>query len=128
MPDTQRRLPDVLYTAEQVRDLDARLIAAGTPGLELMQRAARATWRAVRRRWPEAGVLTVLTGHGNNAGDGYLLAQLAHQAFWKIMVFELGDEGVQLGCVMHGSGSYEEMNGHLTQIRRTKPNGVEYRS
>ncbi|VFS83801.1 putative carbohydrate kinase [Pseudomonas aeruginosa] len=33
-------LPLALYSAAQVRDLDARLIAAGTPGFELMQRAA----------------------------------------------------------------------------------------
>ncbi|MCT5974622.1 hypothetical protein LZM41_26465, partial [Pseudomonas aeruginosa] len=32
-------LPLALYSAAQVRDLDARLIAAGTPGFELMQRA-----------------------------------------------------------------------------------------
>ncbi|MFF6763178.1 hypothetical protein ACET4Y_26260, partial [Pseudomonas aeruginosa] len=30
-------LPLALYSAAQVRDLDARLIAAGTPGFELMQ-------------------------------------------------------------------------------------------
>lgn len=47
-------LPLALYSAAQVRDLDARLIAAGTPGFELMQRAAHAAWRALRRRWPEA--------------------------------------------------------------------------
>ncbi|WP_221622641.1 GMC family oxidoreductase N-terminal domain-containing protein, partial [Pseudomonas aeruginosa] len=35
-------LPLALYSAAQVRDLDARLIAAGTPGFELMQRAAHA--------------------------------------------------------------------------------------
>ncbi|MBF2929498.1 bifunctional ADP-dependent NAD(P)H-hydrate dehydratase/NAD(P)H-hydrate epimerase, partial [Pseudomonas aeruginosa] len=46
-------LPLALYSAAQVRDLDARLIAAGTPGFELMQRAAHAAWRALRRRWPE---------------------------------------------------------------------------
>lgn len=41
-------LPLALYSAAQVRDLDARLIAAGTPGFELMQRAAHAAWRALR--------------------------------------------------------------------------------
>ncbi|MCB2744323.1 hypothetical protein KQ749_14895, partial [Listeria monocytogenes] len=60
-------LPLALYSAAQVRDLDARLIAAGTPGCELMQRAAHAAWRALRRRWPEVAALTVLAGHGNNA-------------------------------------------------------------
>ena len=84
-------LPDVLYSAAQVRDLDARLIAAGTPGFELMKRAAHATWRALRRRWPEGRVLTVLTGRGNNAGDGYLVAALAERAGWQVEVLAVGD-------------------------------------
>ena len=46
-------LPLPLYSAAQVRELDARLIAAGTPGFELMQRAAHAAWRALRQRWPQ---------------------------------------------------------------------------
>ena len=84
-------LPDALYSAAQMRALDARLIAAGTPGIELMQRAARACWRALRRRWPDAGELTVLAGAGNNGGDGYLLASLAQQAGWQVRVLALGD-------------------------------------
>ncbi|AVI86823.1 bifunctional ADP-dependent (S)-NAD(P)H-hydrate dehydratase/NAD(P)H-hydrate epimerase [Pseudomonas syringae pv. tomato] len=91
MFDTKPHLPDALYSAAQVRDLDARLIAAGTPGLELMQRAAHATWRAIRRRWPEANQLTVLAGRGNNAGDGYLVAALAHKAGWQVNVLAVGD-------------------------------------
>ncbi|MCQ4294029.1 NAD(P)H-hydrate dehydratase [Pseudomonas stutzeri] len=84
-------LPVALYTAAQVRELDARLIAAGTPGFELMQRAAHAAWRALRRRWPETGVVTVLAGRGNNAGDGYLLAALAQRAGWQVAVLAAGD-------------------------------------
>lgn len=91
MSDRQDALPLALYSAAQVRELDARLIAAGTPGFELMQRAARALWRALRRRWPQAGELTVLAGRGNNAGDGYLLAVLARQAGWRVRVLGLGD-------------------------------------
>ncbi|MBD2838418.1 NAD(P)H-hydrate dehydratase [Pseudomonas sp. JM0905a] len=83
-------LPISLHSAAQVRDLDARLIAAGTPGLELMQRAAHATWRALRRRWPEAGSLSVLAGRGNNAGDGYLVAALAQRAGWQVKVLAVG--------------------------------------
>ena len=83
-------LPLPLYNAAQVRALDARLIAAGTPGFELMQRAAHAAWRALRRRWPTAAQITVLAGSGNNAGDGYLLAELAHKAGWGVHVLALG--------------------------------------
>ncbi len=88
MTDT---LPTALFTAAQVREIDARLIAAGTPGFELMQRAAHAAWRALRRRWPEAGSVTVLAGCGNNAGDGYLIAALAQRAGWSVKVLAVSD-------------------------------------
>lgn len=91
MPQTKDELPDALYGAAQVRELDARLIAAGTPGFELMQRAARATWRALVRQWPDANELTVLVGHGNNAGDGYLIAVLALRAGWAVRLLAVGD-------------------------------------
>ncbi|RAU43089.1 MULTISPECIES: NAD(P)H-hydrate dehydratase [unclassified Pseudomonas] len=89
--------PDALYSAAQVRDLDARLIAAGTPGFELMHRAAHAAWRAIRRRWPEGRELTVLAGHGNNAGDGYLIAMLARRAGWRVTVLAVGSTAVLTG-------------------------------
>ena len=91
MPHTKDDLPDALYSAAQVRGLDASLIASGTPGFELMQRAARATWRAMVRQWPSANELSVLTGHGNNAGDGYLVAVLAQRAGWSVRVLAVAD-------------------------------------
>lgn len=86
----EENLPLSLYTAAQVRELDARLIAAGTPGFELMQRAAHAAWRALRRRWPQGSAITVLAGAGNNAGDAYLVAELARKAGWAVRVLAVG--------------------------------------
>ncbi|MCU1750720.1 NAD(P)H-hydrate dehydratase [Pseudomonas sp. 6D_7.1_Bac1] len=91
MPQTKHHLPDALYSAEQVRALDARLIAAGTKGFELMHRAARATWRALVRHWPTATELSVVAGHGNNAGDGYLVAVLALRAGWQVRVLAVAE-------------------------------------
>ncbi|VVP06170.1 Bifunctional NAD(P)H-hydrate repair enzyme Nnr [Pseudomonas fluorescens] len=91
MPHTKDELPDALYGAAQVREIDARLIAAGTPGFELMQRAAHAAWRALVRQWPAADEMTVLAGHGNNAGDGYLIAVLAQRAGWSVRVLAVAD-------------------------------------
>jgi hydroxyethylthiazole kinase-like uncharacterized protein yjeF len=91
MPDFHEELPVQLYSAAQVRQLDAGLIAAGTPGYELMQRAAHASWRALRQRWPDAAGITVLAGRGNNAGDGYLIAALAQRAGWQVQVLAVGD-------------------------------------
>jgi NAD(P)H-hydrate epimerase len=101
-------LPDALYSAAQVRDLDARLIAAGTPGFDLMQRAAHAAWRALRRRWPEARQLTVLAGRGNNAGDGYLIAALAQRAGWQVSALAVGDASALTG---DAASAYQEALG-----------------
>lgn len=71
---------DSLYLAEDVRALDAAAIAGGVSGYELMGRAAAASLRELRARWPVARDLLVICGGGNNGGDGYLLARLARLA------------------------------------------------
>ncbi|MQX52797.1 NAD(P)H-hydrate dehydratase [Alcanivorax sediminis] len=73
-------LPTALYTAAQTRELDRLAIAAGTPGAALMQRAGQAAFNALCERWPEARHIAVLCGGGNNGGDGYVVAALAHDA------------------------------------------------
>ncbi|TAN05375.1 MAG: NAD(P)H-hydrate dehydratase [Rhodanobacteraceae bacterium] len=75
-PDPQT----ALYTTAQVRALDRAAIAGGIPGIELMERAARAALDVLRRRWSQARTLCVLCGPGNNGGDGFLLAALARAA------------------------------------------------
>jgi NAD(P)H-hydrate epimerase len=75
-PDPQT----ALYTTAQVRAFDAAAIAGGIPGVELMERAARAALDKLRQRWPQARRLCVVCGPGNNGGDGFLLAALARAA------------------------------------------------
>ena len=84
-------LPRWFFTAQQTRDLDAAIITGGISGFDLMQRAALALWQHLQQRWPEAGHINVLCGGGNNAGDGYLLARLAHQAGYQVQVYWLTD-------------------------------------
>ena len=60
--------------------MDARAIAQGTPGYTLMKRAGEAALRALRSRWPTALNIIIVTGSGNNGGDGYVLARFAHAA------------------------------------------------
>ncbi|WXL25207.1 NAD(P)H-hydrate dehydratase [Ectopseudomonas mendocina] len=91
MPHSPDNLPLPLYSAAQVRELDARLIAAGTPGFELMKRAASVIWDAIQQRWPRVAELTVLAGRGNNAGDGYLVARLALDSGWSVRVLAVAE-------------------------------------
>ena len=50
----------------------------GIAAYSLMERAGQAALDALRRRWPEARSLRIYCGLGNNAGDGYVVARLAH--------------------------------------------------
>ena len=85
-------LPRSLYFAKQVGELDRLTIEQeGIPGLELMERAGAATFAELSRRWPRGKVLGVLCGAGNNGGDGFVVARLAHKAGYKVSVWQLGD-------------------------------------
>ena len=72
---TVHSLPERLYSADSVRAMDRYLIdQQGVDGFELMQSAARAAFRQLRKGFPEAGRVLALCGAGNNGGDGYLVA------------------------------------------------------
>ena len=51
----------------------------GLGGDLLMQRAGQGAFEQMLQRWPDARAVSVICGKGNNAGDGYILARLAHQ-------------------------------------------------
>ena len=84
-------LPCEVYTSEQVRELDKRIIDAGTKGIVLMRRAATAVIDEILRRWPQGKRLLVFCGKGNNGGDGYLVARLAIDKGWQADVIELAE-------------------------------------
>ena len=68
-----------LYQNRQIRDLERLAIeAASIDDDELMLRAGKAAFDALITRWPEVKVITVCCGKGNNGGDGFVIAQLAH--------------------------------------------------
>ncbi|QBM16247.1 bifunctional NAD(P)H-hydrate repair enzyme Nnr [Marinobacter sp. JH2] len=73
-------LPEALYSADSVRAMDRYLIEEqGIDGFDLMQAAARAGFRQLRKHWSSLGSLLVLCGAGNNGGDGYLIAANAQR-------------------------------------------------
>ena len=80
-------LPEYLYTADQVRQLDhVAIYREGIPGFELMTRAARTVLSTIVHYWSEAKTLLVLCGAGNNGGDGYLVAKLAKEKGLRVSV------------------------------------------
>lgn len=70
--------PLSLHTVAQVRALERHWIdVVGIPSFELMSRAGVFALRQLRARWSAARDILVLAGGGNNAGDGYILANEA---------------------------------------------------
>ena len=63
----------------------------GIPGYELMSRAGAATVAAARDRFSTARHWLVCCGAGNNAGDGYVIARLAHEAGVQVTAVALVD-------------------------------------
>ena len=92
MTYTSLSLPQQLYRAEQVRELDRIVIEDhAIHGLTLMQRAGKAAFEVLQATWPQAKEIIVLCGTGNNGGDGYVLARLAHEAGLKVSLMQVGD-------------------------------------
>lgn len=90
--NSNTHLPRKLYTAEQVRALDALLIEhIPISALKLMRRAASVVLSVISQRWPQLRRLIVFVGTGNNGGDGYYIAALAAAEGIKVQVLECGD-------------------------------------
>lgn len=79
-----------LLTVEAMRRVEAAAIAAGTPGLILMERAGAAVAERARALLAEGARALVLCGPGNNGGDGFVAARLLVEA----------GHGVDLVCLV----------------------------
>ena len=71
-------IPHSIWHADDLRCAEKE--AADSLGItlyELMQRAGEAAFTVARSAWPQSTHWLILCGHGNNGGDGYVVARLA---------------------------------------------------
>jgi hydroxyethylthiazole kinase-like uncharacterized protein yjeF len=101
-------------TVEEMGRADAAAIAAGTPGLTLMERAGTAVADAVCARFTRQAT-TVLCGPGNNGGDGYVAARVLKDRGWPVEVRSAGEPASQdaQAASARWTGSTKPLNGAL---------------
>jgi hydroxyethylthiazole kinase-like uncharacterized protein yjeF len=79
-----------LLSNTEVAEADRLTIAAGTPGIVLMENAGRAVADAVALRQPLGTSIVVVAGPGNNGGDGFVAARLLAERGFRVRVLGLG--------------------------------------
>jgi len=114
-------LPIAVYSASQVREFEARAIAAGVPGYTLMKRAGEGALRVLRSRWPRVASIVVVCGGGNNGGDGYVLARFARAAGLLVRVLAASDPATLTGDARH---AYEDALASGCTIDAFSPDGL----
>jgi len=119
-------LPAALYTAAQVREMDRLSIERyGIPGEELMERAGQAAFELLRQCWPDARRVLVLTGTGNNGGDGFVVARLALQAGLQVTVMQLGDRQRIAGDAKTSALRYAALSGDWRPFEKSLPGDMD---
>jgi len=114
----QGDLPEALFRAEQVRELDRIAIEDhGILGLTLMERAGTAAYRLSRSMWPDAVDITVVCGTGNNGGDGFVVARLALADGLKVRVLQLGDSSRLRGDAKTNADAFLDGGGEVLPWR-----------
>ena len=84
-----QKLPEKLYLAAQVREMDRMAIEEyAIPGINLMRKAGQVVFDLIKKHFPSSE-LVIFCGAGNNAGDGYVVAQLAILAGFEVKVYYL---------------------------------------
>lgn len=80
---------DALYRCEQIRSCEQQALHLyQLDENELMSQAGTEAFFFVQRLYPQVRHIAVFCGAGNNAGDGYVLANLAHEHGLSVTVYQ----------------------------------------
>ena len=96
-----------LITVAQMRVAEQRIMAAGTPGAVLMERAGRAVADAICGRVAAPVRAAVLCGPGNNGGDGYVIARVLTDRGFDVSVYGLVPSDALTGDARAMAGRWE---------------------
>jgi ADP-dependent NAD(P)H-hydrate dehydratase / NAD(P)H-hydrate epimerase len=102
-----------LLTPAEMAEADRRTIAAGTPGIKLMERAGRSVADGVAARYPLGTKLMVVCGPGNNGGDGFVAARVLRERGYPVRLALFGNRDALKGDAAEASKGW---TGHVEEI------------
>lgn len=107
-----------LLTREESRRVDATLIAAGVPGIVLMENAGRGAAEATLALARVRGLrrVAVLVGPGNNGGDGLVVARHLALAGLAVEVYSIVDPSALRGDAATMRDAWLAIGGHVTVV------------
>jgi ADP-dependent NAD(P)H-hydrate dehydratase / NAD(P)H-hydrate epimerase len=86
----------IIVTASEMQQIDRRTIEEfGIPGMVLMENAGRGATHFLLEQFPDLKNqrIGVLSGRGNNGGDGFVIARYLKQKGLAVSVYLLADSG-----------------------------------
>ena len=116
-----------VVTARQMREADRRTIEAGTPGDELMLRAATRVVEFLERQFAPLSQqrVVIFCGEGNNGGDGLVIGRLLEGRVTALQVVRVTDrpgpvdrEATIVIDALLGTGAREPLEGRYAEFVR----------
>ncbi len=80
-------IAEALYVTADIKAMERQHVKGnGISMYDLMELAGEEAWKFATKHWADAKNITVLCGKGNNAGDGFVFARLAHVDGFNVQV------------------------------------------
>jgi NAD(P)H-hydrate epimerase len=87
--NSREQLEQVVVTAEQMRQIEARIFAVGMPVAALMEKAALLMATRIQQLYPltQFKKVGILIGPGHNGGDALVVARELHLAGYRVVLY-----------------------------------------
>ena len=116
---TKCSLPHSLYPAQQIKNHEGQAAElAGGSLYGLMKRAGEACYQVFKTHFPDVQRVLVLTGKGNNGGDGYVFAALAKDSGISVQLCQIGDAAGLTGDAARARDAWLVEQGGINAIKQ----------
>ena len=83
---------NVSVTASQMKEIEAEANKNGLSYTQMMENAGRAAYEEIIKDVKTDTKMAVVTGKGNNGGDGYVIARLLHESGVQVCIIQADGE------------------------------------